>query len=116
MVNGFLLEATMQGDAQTILWASAKLVAVFLTLVYLGMVWTAYAAEGTRYQPRLRWRAPARSGERLLVWTGVKIVSGVLRFSRSLFNQLFAASAEVGLWVADKSGPEVQRKVRSKFL
>ncbi len=106
----------MLGDAHVFLWGSAKLVAVFLSLIYVGMVWTAYAAEGAQYQPRFRWRAPARSGERLLVWTGVKLVAGGLRVARSLFNQLFAASADVGLWVADKSGSEVQRKVRSRFL
>lgn len=54
-----------------------------------------------------------RSGERLLVWMGAKILDGLFRFFRGLFTLLFSASADVALWAVDKSGPNVQRKVRS---
>lgn len=91
-------------------------VAVILALLYVGLVLMAYATEGLHYQPRLHWTEPARSGERLLVWTGVKLLDGFLRAMRSFFNQLFTASAEVGLWFVDRSGPEVRRRVRSRFL
>jgi hypothetical protein len=95
---------------------SVKLLVALLGLLYFGLVLTAYATEGLHYKPRLRWTEPARSGERLLVWTGVKLLEAFLSLTRSMFNQLFEASAEIGLWVTDRSGTEVRRKVRSKFL
>jgi hypothetical protein len=95
---------------------SVKLLVAFLALLYAGLVLMAYATEGVHYKPRLRWTEPARSGERLLVWSGVKLLDAFLRLTRSTFDQLFLASAEIGLWLADRSGTEVRRKVRSKFL
>ncbi len=96
--------------------ASLKLLVALIALVYAGLVLTAYQIEGPHYQPRLELLKPARSGERLLVWTGVKLLDAALRMGRSLLNQLFLASADVGAWVVDKSSPEVQRRVRSRFL
>ncbi|HTV56865.1 MAG TPA: hypothetical protein VMI06_18375 [Terriglobia bacterium] len=101
---------------QTVVRDSVKVLVGALLLLYTGLVLTAYATEGLRYQPRFRWTEPARSGERLLVWTGVKLLDGFLRLTRSMFNQLFLASAEIGLWLTDRSGNEVRRKVRSRFL
>ncbi|MGH9396595.1 MAG: hypothetical protein ACRD18_07065 [Terriglobia bacterium] len=99
-----------------IVFAVLKVLLVVLALIYAGLVLTAYGIEGSRYQPRVQISKPARSGERLLVWTGVKLLDGVLRVSRSVFNQLFTASAEIGEWVVDRSSPTLQRKVRSRFL
>lgn len=93
-----------------------KLLTAVIALVYAGLVLTAYQIEGPHYQPRLELFKPARSGERLLVWTGVKLLDVMVRLGGSVFNQLFAASADVGAWVVEKSGPEVQRKVRARFL
>lgn len=101
---------------QVIVWDSLKLLVGLLGLLYAALVLTSYVTEGPHYQPRLRLAEPLRSGERLLVWTGIKVMEGLLKLFRSIFDQLFAASAEVGFWVVDKSGPKAQRKVRSKFL
>jgi hypothetical protein len=101
---------------QTVVRDSMRVLVGVLLLLYAVVVLTAYATEGLRYQPRFRWTEPARSGERLLVWTGVKLLDGFLRLTRSMFNQLFLASAEIGLWLTDRSGNEVRRKVRSRFL
>jgi hypothetical protein len=109
-------EAVMMISAEGVLRDSVKVLVAIVALLYAGLVLMAYATEGLRYQPRLRWTEPARSGERLLVWTGVKLLDAVLRLMRSMFNQLFLASAEIGLWLTDRSGTEVRRKVRSKFL
>ncbi|MDE3181315.1 MAG: hypothetical protein KGM47_16860 [Acidobacteriota bacterium] len=99
-----------------IIFTVAKVLVGALALVYAGLVLTAYEIEGPHYRPRLQFTRPARSGERLLVWTGVKILDALVRMSRSLFNELVMASGEVGEWVVDKSSPTVQRKVRSRFL
>jgi hypothetical protein len=99
-----------------ILWDALKVLIALLALVYAGLVLTGYATEGTAYQPHLSWTEPGRSGERLLVWTGIKVLDGLLRMIRSMFNQLFMASADIGLWFVDKSTSEVRRKVRSRFL
>jgi hypothetical protein len=101
---------------QAVIRDSVRVLVAVLVLLYAGLVLTAYLTEGLRYQPRFRWSEPARSGERLLVWTGVKLLDGFMRLTRSMFNQLFLASAEIGLWLTDRSGNEVRRKVRSKFL
>lgn len=101
---------------QVIVWDALKLLVGLLGLLYAALVLTSYVTEGPHYQPRLRLAEPFRSGERLLVWTGIKVMEGFLKLFRSIFDQLFVASAEVGFWVVDKSGPKAQRKVRSKFL
>jgi hypothetical protein len=99
-----------------VLWDSVKVLIALLALIYAGLVLTGYTSEGPRYQPRLSWAEPGRSSERLLIWTGIKVLDGLLRILRSMLNQLFMASADIGLWFVDKSTSEVQRKVRSKFL
>jgi hypothetical protein len=101
---------------EAVLWDSLKVLIAMGILLYAGLVLMAYATEGTHYRPRLRWTEPARSGQRLLVWTGVKLLDVFLRLMRSIFNQLFQASAEIGIWLTDRSGTEVRRKVRSRFL
>jgi hypothetical protein len=106
----------MTFTVQTVVRDSVRALVAVLALLYAGLVLMAYATEGLHYQPRFRWTEPARSGERLLVWTGVKLLDAFLRLTRSMFNQLFLASAEIGLWLTDRSGNEVRRKVRSKFL
>lgn len=100
----------------SVLWDVVKLMAGILALIYAILVYAAYEMDGARYQARLQLTRPARSGERLLIWTGVRIVVVAVRFAKSILNQLFAASAEVGEWAVEKSSPAVQRKVRSKFL
>ncbi|MGH9446545.1 MAG: hypothetical protein ACRD3O_12570 [Terriglobia bacterium] len=99
-----------------IMWDAVKVLIALMALVYLGLVLTGYTSEGPRYQPRLSWAEPGRSGERLLVWIGIKGLYTLLRMARSMFNQLFMASADIGFWFVNKSTSEVQRKVRSRFL
>lgn len=100
----------------SLLWDVVKLMAGILALIYAILVYAAYEMEGARFQPRFQLTKPGRSGERLLIWTGVRIVDAVLRSMKAILNQLFAASAEVGEWAVEKSSPAVQRKVRSRFL
>ena len=99
-----------------LLWDVVKLMAGMLALVYAILVYATYEMEGARYQARFQLTRPARSGERLLIWTGVRIIDVIFRLAKSILNQLFAASAEVGEWAVEKSSPAVQRKVRSRFL
>jgi hypothetical protein len=99
-----------------ILWDAVKVLVALLALIYAGLVLTGYASEGPGYQPHLSWTEPGRSSERLLIWTGIKILEALRRVTRSMFNQLFMASADIGLWFVDKSSSEVRRKVRSRFL
>ncbi|MGH9378301.1 MAG: hypothetical protein ACRD1I_05825 [Terriglobia bacterium] len=101
---------------QILIWDVVKFLVALVGLVYAILVYTAYEIEGSRYQPRFQLTKPARSGERLLIWTGVRVLDAMIRFIGSALNQLFAASAEVGDWAVEKASPSVQRKVRSKFL
>ena len=102
--------------AATVLLALVKLLIVGLGLLYAGLVLMSYKTEGRHYQPRLRLAEPARSGERLLVWGGVKALDASVRASRAVLDTLYDASAEVGGWVISMSSPETQNKVRSRFL
>ncbi len=101
---------------QIIFWDLVKLGVVMLGFLYAGLVLAGYITEGPRFQPRLNLSAPARSGERLLIWTGIKILDWACRIARSTLDELFTASAEVASWCVDKSSPAVQRKVRSRFI
>lgn len=99
-----------------IVLTAVKLLVVLAGLIYAGLVITAYEMEGPHYRPRIQFAKPARSGERLLVWSGVKLLDALIRFSKSVFNELVMASGDVGDWVVERSSPSVQRKVRSRFL
>ncbi len=102
--------------SQVILRDAFKIVLGLTALIYAALVVSTYEIEGPDYHPRFQFTRPAQSSERLLIWTGVKILHTTLKMSRSILNQFYAASAEVGDWVVEKSSPSVQRKVRSKFL
>lgn len=93
-----------------------KIVIALAALIYAGLVVTTYELEGPQYRPQMQFSKPARAGEQLLVWTGVKMLDALIRLARSAFNELVTASGEVGNWVVDRSSPSVQRKVRSRFL
>jgi hypothetical protein len=100
----------------SILTLALRLLIVTAGLVYAGLVLTGYVTEGPHYQPRLRLAEPARSGERLLVWWGIKLVDFILRFTRWMLEILYDASAEVGRWAVNKSNPETQNRIRNRFL
>jgi len=101
---------------QVVFWDAVKLLFLVLGLVYAALVFAGYVTEGPHYHPRFHLAEPARSGERLLIWTGIKILDAAIHLFRSILNQLLTASSEVGFWVVNKSGPKVQREVRSRFL
>ncbi|HUY12828.1 MAG TPA: hypothetical protein VMX16_04245 [Terriglobia bacterium] len=101
---------------QMILWIAVKIAIAAIGLIYAGLVLTSYSLEGRRFQPRLKLTEPARSGERLLVWWGVKLVDFLVRSGQAIARVLYDASAEVVTWVIDNSSPEIRQKVRSRFL
>lgn len=106
----------MGGITASLISLALRLLVVTAGLVYAGLVLTGYVTEGPHYQPRLRLAEPARSGERLLVWWGIKLVDFTLRFMRWILEILYDASAEVGRWAVKKSNPETQNRIRTRFL
>jgi len=101
---------------QIVLGDAVKLLALVLGLFYTGLVLSVYVTGGPHYQPQFHLAEPARSGERLLVWAGIKILDAMIHLFQSILNQLFTSAAEVGLWVVSKSGSKLQHEVRSHFL
>jgi hypothetical protein len=83
--------------------------------VYAGMVLAWYRTEGPHYRLSFELHDPARSVKHLLVWLGVKVLQGCLRFATAILNTLLEASAEVGERFIRLS-PAVQESVRSRFL
>jgi hypothetical protein len=97
-------------------WLSVKIAIAAIGLIYAGMVLTRYSLEGRRYQARLKLSEPTRSGERLLIWSGVQLIDLMVRAGRALADVLYDASAEVMNWVLDNSSQGIRHKVRSRFL
>lgn len=100
----------------TLLWTAIKLVFVAGALLYSFLVLTSYASEGARYTLHVDLTDPARSAQHLMVWLGVRAVSGIVGGARSFLDLLCEASADVGTWVIDNSSPQIREKVRSRFL
>ncbi|MGH9437549.1 MAG: hypothetical protein ACRD22_06540 [Terriglobia bacterium] len=101
---------------QVMLLDGVKLFVLVAGVFYAALVVAGYATEGPHYQARFHFAEPARSGERLLLWTGIKILEAAISLLRLVFNQLFIASGELALWAINKSSPRVQREVHSRFL
>ncbi len=101
---------------QVVFWEVLKLFVPVAGLFYAAVVVAGYVTVGPHYQARFHFAEPARSSERLLVWTGIKILGIIITVLRLMANQLFTASAELALWAVNKSSPKVQREVHSRFL
>jgi hypothetical protein len=101
---------------QMVLWIAAKVAVIAVGLIYAGLVLTSYSLEGARFQPRIRLSEPARSGQRLLVWWGVKMIDLLIRAGNAIAHLLYDASAEVMIWVIDNGSQDFRQKVRSRFL
>jgi hypothetical protein len=95
---------------------AARIVVLVAGLIYTGLVLTGYATEGPHYQPRLSVWDPIGSALRLLIWSGVRILHIFLTLLRLILDQLFAASGEVAAWTVERSSPDIQRKLRQRFL
>jgi len=83
--------------------------------VYVGMVLAWYRTDGPHYRLSFQLHDPARSVELLLVWLGVKVLQGCVRFATAILDTLMEASAEVGERFIRLS-PAVQETIRSRFL
>jgi hypothetical protein len=92
-----------------------KLLAIAAGAIYAGMVLMRYRTDGPYYRLSFELRDPARSVQNLVVWLGVKVLDGCLRFAGAIFNMLLEASAEVGEWFMRRS-PAVRQSMRSRFL
>lgn len=101
---------------QMLIWIAVKIAIAAIGLIYVGLVLTSYSLEGRRFQPRIKLTEPARSGERLLIWSGVKLMDLLIRSGQAFARMLYDASAEVMTWVIDNSNPVIRQKVRSRFL
>jgi hypothetical protein len=77
----------------------AKLFLAGTVVLYAGLVLIALRTEGANAQVHFDWGDPARSAERLLVWLGVKGVSGVSQGLMAALDTLEDASADVGEWL-----------------
>jgi hypothetical protein len=85
--------------AWTLLTGIVKLFLAGAAVLYAGLVFIAWQSEGADYRVRFEWADPARSGERLLVWVGVKVVTAVLERLKWALEILEDASADLGEWL-----------------
>ena len=106
----------MNQTMQTLVAGTVKLGMIASALSYTFLVVTTYAKEGPDYRLHFELSDAARSVERLLIWMGIKFSTAIGRAFRSTLDLLYDASADVGTWVVSKSSPQVQARVRSRFL
>jgi hypothetical protein len=66
--------------------------------LYTGLVLMSYLTDRSQLRPRVDWRDPAHSAERLAVWLGVKALALAVRFATKILGMLSEASADVGEW------------------
>ena len=76
-----------------------KLLLVGIAVLYAGLVLIVWRTEGIHDRVPFDWKDPARSGERLLVWIGVRGISAVLQGLEGALEILEEASADVGDWL-----------------
>ena len=97
-------------------WHIINYLAIAGALLYIGLVILGYATEGRNYQVRFGFADPIRSTERLMVGTGVRVLSASLYAAGVLLDPLFEASAEVGEWLTHLASAETQARYRSRFI
>jgi hypothetical protein len=83
----------------TLLSGAVKLLLAGVGVLYTGLVLIALRTEGAHDRVPFDWGDPARSGERLIVWVGVKAVSTVVQGLKAAMDILEDASADVGEWL-----------------
>lgn len=65
---------------------------------YATLVLVSYRTRGLQPLPRVKFRDPIRSAERLALWSGVRLLALLARVARSVYGLLSEASADVGDW------------------
>ncbi len=105
-----------KGEIAKVLWTDLRsifsgiLELTFLAgaALYAGLVLASYRTDGPRVRPRVDWRDPAHSAERLAVWLGVIALAFAVRVATPIFEMLSEASAEVGEWFLSHRHDESQ--------
>lgn len=87
----------------TLLLAAFKLFLEVAVILYAGLVLIALKSN---QPPQLSfdWNDPARSGERILIWTGVMAFGFVWRELKAVLDILEDTSADVGEWLLHRRG------------
>lgn len=98
------------------MWHALDFLALALLALYSVLVGVGYLTEGPRYQFKFDARYPVYSTQRLLVGLGVRLTARMLHLAQVLLSPLYEASAEVGVWVAQRTSPETQARFRSRFI
>jgi hypothetical protein len=99
-VIGTNLHSIFSGFLKLALLAGAAL--------YAGLVLMSYLSDDPHFRPRVEWRDPAHSAERLAVWLGVKALALAVRVVTPIFGTLSEASADVGEWFVSHRHDESQ--------
>lgn len=98
----------MVGDLNSISSSFLKLAILAGAALGAGLVLMRFLTDGPHPRPRVDWRDPAPSAERLAVWLGVKALASGVRVATRIFGMLSEASAEVGEWFLDHRHRETQ--------
>lgn len=86
------------------------------TFIYSFFVILGYATEGPEYGVGFVVDDPVRSLGRLIVGLGVKGLAFIVRMGTPIANDLFEASADVGLWFIGHCSTENQSRFLSPFI
>lgn len=88
----------MDANLQSIFNGLLELALLAGAALCTGLVLTSYLSDSPQLRPRIDWRDPARSAERLALWLGVKALALAVRVATPILGMLSEASADVGEW------------------
>lgn len=97
-------------------WHALNIIGLFFLAFYAALVGVGYITEGPHYRFKFDAHHPFYSTRRLLVGLGIRLTARILHLAQILLSPLFEASAEVGEWVAQRTSPETQARLHSRFI
>jgi len=91
-----------------------KLALLTVAVLYAGLVLMSYGTDGSRQRPRIDFRDPVTSAERLFTWLGVVVLAWSVRSAARTLAMLSETSAVVGEWFLRRHAPETVAPVHAR--
>ncbi len=105
----------MDSIVRMLFWGILKGSLIAFGTIYGVLVLLAYRAVGPEFQFKFDPQDPRRSVLDFLIWLGVKVMAATVRVSRSVYDLLTEASAEVGEWYLRRHGAKIPSEFLSRF-
>ena len=101
-------------DLHSIFSGFLKLALLAGAALYAGLVLMSYLTDGPHLRPRVDWRDPAHSAERLAVWLGVKALTLAVRVANPDFRDALRSIGGSGRVVPEPPPPRIALKTGAR--